>query len=212
MTGGPAGLLAEIARSGPPRSYVLDNEVYALTGSWWPLTSRLIEQVTGWRLLLLLELTDPEDGEVLVERLDDPDDPLEPEDLDQVAETLVLQATGRPWWVTGRLLATALARWAELDGELIGRGVDLAQMVDRAPARACNLVYAWLIQGADRKERDKLDAKLTRPPVQELRAASPRTQQWLAEEEGAAFMAAMGAAQSSGALRLPPGQPPNRPT
>lgn len=207
--GGGDGLLARVARTGPPRRYVIDGEAYELTGSWWPLVDGL-SGVVGWRLTLLLDLTHPDDGAALLERLTDPDDPLAPSDLDEVVDALVLQATGRPWWVAGRLLASAVAQWAELDGKLTGRGVDLAALIDRRPDRACNVVYAWLIEGADRKERDKFDAKLTRPPAGELRRPSARTREWMEAEEAAAFAAALNAAQAQGLIRTPAAPPAPR--
>lgn len=194
------GRQARVARSGPPRSYVLDGEVYELTGSWWPLTEHL---GTGerWQLGLLLDITHPEDAGALYERLVDPRDDLTAAVLAPVADALVLAATGEPWWVAGRLLATAAESWAELDGTLLGRGLDLAEVIDAAPARACNLVYAWLIEGADEKGRAKIDHKLRLPPPEMLAAPTPQAAEWFAEDEGAAFAAAMGEARAQGLIK-----------
>lgn len=194
-----AGRQASAARSGPPRSYVLDGEVYELTGSWWPLMEHLPAE--GWHLALLMDITHRADTEALYERLVDPADDLTSAALVPVAEALVLAATGEPWWIAGRLLATADHFWAELDGLLLRAGVDLAELIDTRPARACSVVYAWLVEGADDKGRAKIDHKLRQPPRQMLTDPSPQAAQWFAEDEGAAFTAAMGEARAQGLLR-----------
>lgn len=187
------------AHAGPPRSYQLDGDVYELTGSWWPLLERLAYE--HWQVNLLLDIT--HDAGELFGRLMDPHDDLGLPDLRHVTETLVQAATGRPWWVAQRLLVTADAHWELLDGTCLTAGVDLAALIDTAPARACNVIYAWLVEGADDKARDRLDHKLTLPPPELIRAPSPQAQEWMAEREGASFMAAMGAARSEGLVKQP---------
>lgn len=187
------------AHTGPPRSYMLDGTVYELTGSWWPLIDCLAYQ--HWQVNLLLDIT--RDASDVHGRLLDPGDDLGLPDVEHVAETLVQAATGRPWWVAQRLLVTADAHWELLDGTCLTRGVDLAALVDTAPARACNVIYAWLLEGADGKERDKIDYTLTQPPPELVRDPSPQAREWMAEQEGAAFLAAMGAMRAEGLVKNP---------
>jgi hypothetical protein len=192
----------EAALAGPPRSFVLDGEVYELTGRWSPLLTHL--PAAEWQVPLLYDLLHPDDADALADRLSDDADTLTLTTLRQVAARLVEAACGRKPWVAQRLLVTASQRWGLLEGVLTLRGVDLLTLVDTAPGRACNAVYAWLIEGADDKERTKLDSQLFRPPPGEDLDAVPL---WSPEEEGSAFMAAMGA-QPGGRPRS--GQAPAR--
>lgn len=161
---------------------MLDREVYELVGSW----RVLIEEFTaaGWHDAVLFGLLHEADADALEDRLRDDGDDLTLLALRPVVERLVEQATGRRWWVAQRLYASLAASWADIDGSLALRGVDLAGMVE-CPARLCNAVHAWLVKGADRRARDRFELELGRPPRGV--AVSPL---WSAEEEGAAFMAA----------------------
>jgi hypothetical protein len=191
---------AVVARlDGPPRSFVLDGDVYELTRSWRPLLDHLGRD--GWRLPLLLDLTHPEDAEVLRARLADRDDDLSVPDVERIAERLVLAATGQPYWVAGQLLLGAAADLMRIDGDLSQRGIDIVQLIDTAPARACNVIYAWMVEGADQKGRTKFNTRLFAPP----RGAEPEAiaETWSVEQEGALFMQAMGSARASGAIKDP---------
>jgi hypothetical protein len=44
------------------------------------------------------------------------------------------------------------------------RGLAVTEMIDARQAWACSVVFAYLIEGADQKERDKLDHTLWMPP------------------------------------------------
>lgn len=169
---------------GPPSSFELDREIYAITGSWRVLLEELTAQ--SWHDAVLFGLLHEEDADALDDRLQDDGDDLTLLDLRPVAERLVEQATGRRWWVAQRLYASLAADWPDIDGSLALRGVDVAGLLE-VPARLCNAVHAWLVDGADRKARDRFEAQLARPPRGLDLASSPL---WSAEEEGAAFMAA----------------------
>ncbi|GAA2685439.1 hypothetical protein [Nonomuraea recticatena] len=171
---------------GPPASFVIDDEIYELAGSWMVLLEWL--PVQRWHMHVLYGLLHPLDAERLSDRLDDLGDPLSREEVRAMAERVVEQATGRKWWVAQRLYATLAASWGELDGRLSLRGVDLAALL-QTPARMCNLVYGWLVDGADDKARRQLDMRLTRPPrgMSKREAAAA----WSPEEAGRSFMAAM---------------------
>lgn len=176
--------------AGPPGCFVLDGERYELRGSWLPLLDHL--PAPGWRIPLLFDLLHAEDADALDERLVDDDDPLTLTVLESIVSRLVEAATGRKPWVAEQLVTWAVAAWDEVDGVVTLRGVDLLGLVDTAPRRACNVLYALLLEGRDEKERAKLDSRLSMPPPGEDLAAVPL---WDAEEEGAAFMAAYTAHQ-----------------
>ncbi|MFI6290000.1 hypothetical protein ACIBEJ_00355 [Nonomuraea sp. NPDC050790] len=165
---------------------MLDNEVYELSGSWTVLLEWL--PVTRWQMHVLYGLLHPLDAERLSDRLDDGDDPLTREEVRAVAERVVAQATGRTWWVAQRLYATLAASWGELDGRMSLRGVELAALLPN-PARACNLVHAWLVDGADDSARRKLDMQLQRPPAGMSKRQAVAA--WSPQEAGRAFMSAM---------------------
>ncbi|GAA3172841.1 hypothetical protein [Nonomuraea salmonea] len=179
------------ALSGPPAAFLLDAERYELTGSWACLWEHMQAADPDWRMPLLWDLLHPEDADALEDRLADPGDELRLRDVYPVASRLVEQATGRAWWVAQRLIVAAVAGWPELDGALLLRsGVDVAGLMERSPARACSVIYAWLIDGAQRKEVAKFDAKLKAPPLTADLDAEPL---WTPHDEGDAFMAAMAA-------------------
>ncbi|MEU4406168.1 hypothetical protein AB0F88_16730 [Streptosporangium sp. NPDC023963] len=168
---------------GPPASFVLDDEVYELSGAWQVLLEYLPAE--RWHMFVLYGLLHPLDAERLSDRLDDDDDPLTRQEVRAVVERLVQQATGRKWWVAQRLYATLAASWGELDGRLSLRGVELAAMLPN-PARVCNLVYGWLVDGADEQGRRRLDMQLTRPPAGMSRRQAAAA--WSPQEQGRAFM------------------------
>lgn len=190
----------EAALAGPPSSFMIDDEVYELVGSWTCLLKRLPAE--GWHLPLLYDLLHPEDADALDDRLDDDEDTLTLAEVETVAARLVTAACGRKPWVVNRLLRYASQEWGALDGALMLRGVDLLTLIGEKPARACNVIYAWLVEGADEKQRDKLHRELFRPPPGEDLAAVPL---WTPEEEGTSFMAAMAAQPGRKARRGQPG-------
>jgi hypothetical protein len=193
----------DAARAGPPRSFLLDGDLYAFSGSWSPLMDHLPN--ASWRLPLLLDVIEEPDAAVLRERLHDMDDPLNVAGLVPVAEKVVIAATGQPWWVAGKLLMWARDHWAELDGVMTMRGLDMAALIDREPGRACNVVYAHLVDGATKKDRDQFEHSLRQPPVSADPESAAAMDEWFAADEGAAFTAAMGQAFTAGAVRRPPG-------
>lgn len=176
-----------VALTGPPASFVLDGELYEIAGCWSALLERL--QVEGWHLDLLYDLLDEGDADRLDDRLDDPDDELTLRKVRRVVEALVEQATGRRWWIAQRLIVSIAAEWADLDGLLLLRGVDLATLARTAPARMCNVMHALLVEGRDKRDREMFEFKLARPPkglnVRETPVMSE-------QQQGSAFMAAMG--------------------
>ena len=173
----------EATLKGPPREFVLDQEVYEITGSWSVLTTTLLE--AGWAVATLTALLQAEDREALVDRVMDPDDQFGIPDVERIAAQLVKRACGVDWWVAGKLLGWAEAHWSELDGWALTRGLDLLPLLNAAPARVCSLVYYRLTDGADATARARFDGELSIPPPSALASASTD------EDDADAFMAAL---------------------
>jgi hypothetical protein len=195
---GPGGPLAaaRTLRSGPPRSYAIDGTTFELRPSWWPMVELL--PTGSWHLHLLLDMTHAEDAGELRARLHDRGDAFGLADAHRIATALVERATARPWWVAERLYAWTVHHMNELDGVLLNEtGLDIAAMLEYHPARALNVVHSRLVAGADEKARAEFDNSLYRPPITVSPSAAPL---WVAEDEGASFMAAMGGATAGGAL------------
>ncbi|MEU4228313.1 hypothetical protein AB0F17_28800 [Nonomuraea sp. NPDC026600] len=186
------------ALHGPPRSFALDGEAFPVTGSWSCLLDRL--RFEAWQRDVLYDLVDDASAGYLDDRLDDPGDSLTLRQMRRVAEGLVEAATGRRWWVAQKLIASVADQWADLDGALLLRGVDLAALAAESPARVCNLMHGLLVEGRDTRERDVFDFKLRQPPpwvdVRQVEIMS-------AEEQGAAYMAAMGGVRRGGPVSGP---------
>jgi hypothetical protein len=187
---------------GPPATFVIDGEAFEIMGSWSCLLEVL--PMLEWHMPLMYAAVHPGDVDRLLDRFDDDDDDLTLADVEPVVEAVVEAATGRRWWVAQRLYATLAADFAELDGRLSLRGVDLAELL-QAPARVCSLVYAHLTAGAAAHQLAAFDAKLSRPPAgldtRERPVVTP-------EQEGQAFLTAA-AGMRGGRLRSSsPSSPP----
>lgn len=181
---------------GPPRRYRLDGEVMDLTGDWRPLVEHLLSE--QWHLPLLLDLTHPEDAELLRGRIADPDDDLDVRDVRRISEGLVLAATGQRWWVVQRLVAYVAGRTADVDGDLLRDGVDVVELLERRPAAALHAVMSWLWRDADAKDRARLEADLFRAP---LDLDDPEAEEEADERAGVAFLAAMEQSRQNGMIR-----------
>jgi len=183
----PLSAEAQAALDGPPRSFILDNELYeVMPDEWWPalLTIRLDHP---WAFSFLLGVSHYEDGVVLAERLIDEDDPLEQDDLVPIAQQLVRKATGREWYVAGRLAVITSHHWASIDGRLLTKNVDLLPLLKKEPSRALNLVRGLMYENADERRQMKLDEELDRPPASALKERRST------REDAAAFEAAFAA-------------------
>lgn len=178
------------ALAGPPRAFVLDGDTYHLRADAWSASARLLVgyEDQRWPLAMLQALLESDSWTDLVLRCIDVDDPLDMPDLARVVQTLVGAAYGRDWWAACRLVGATVAQWGAVDGRLSLRGVDLLALLDSAPSRAANLIYAMFSEHAEEQDKHRLDAELERPPAGVLAAG------WSDEAEGDAFLAAMQAA------------------
>ncbi|MBP2703535.1 hypothetical protein JOL79_06945 [Microbispora sp. RL4-1S] len=178
------------AVAGPPRAFELDGEHFVIVSDWSVLLDRL--RFETWQLDLLHDLLDEAGADRIDDRLDDELDTLTLRECARVAEGLVEAATGRRWWVAQRLIASAADDWHELDGMLLLRGVDLVELARAAPARLCNVMHRLIVEGLGKTDREMFEFRLRRPP----RGVDVRRTQVMTDaEQGAAFMAAMGALQ-----------------
>lgn len=101
------------------------------------------------------------------------------------------EGVGPPYWVAARLTVAARHNWTVFDGWCASRAVD---PMDLPPDRFLNLVYWWLVRGADEKRRQEIDRNLDRVPSGEQ--AEVETGPWSADSEMAAFAKASVASSS----------------
>ncbi len=91
--------------------------------------------------LLFGTLTRTEDKAWLYRRLVPYGSPITDELLGEIADTLVFTWCGVPRWFARNLWSEVLGQWVGFEGQLTGRGVDVAAL---DPARATRLVWSTL--------------------------------------------------------------------
>lgn len=118
--------------------------------------------------------THPADQPALFEQIIARHTPVTLADLDKAADTLVQRVTGWKRWEAAHVWSYTLGGWPTIDGDLMGRGVDLTTL----PAgRATNTAYAWWQQrlGNDEQAWKKFVRDMERTPTRiiEAEAAKP---------------------------------------
>lgn len=98
-----------------------------------------------------------------------------------------------PPYEVRRLLEAAGVNWTNIDGEHASRGVNPG---DLDPARFCNLIHWWLHTNMAPDQWDQFTALLASPDDEPVTTTPVPIM--TEEEEGAAFMAFMGAATGEG--------------
>ncbi|MDI9914345.1 hypothetical protein [Rhodococcus sp. IEGM 1379] len=118
--------------------------------------------------LVFGSLRDDADKQFLFEQILDPESRIDNRLLDAVADQLVLEWFWMPRWTVQEIWYRVLGAWAEVDGELQMRGVDLITL---PPARATNAVKALLTKwvSADADARAELHNDFTTEPLRILR-------------------------------------------
>lgn len=118
--------------------------------------------------LVLYTLADREDRKFLVGQIFDRSSRIEIELLHDVADRLVVGWFGMPRWTVQEIWWRALGAWAEVDGELAMRGVDLTAL---DPVRATHVVKSLLTKWASSNEKraEELSRDLTTEPPRILR-------------------------------------------
>lgn len=84
---------------------------------------------------------------------------------------LSLICGGKAYWVTQKMVATAMWMWDQLSGEKAGTDILALPLHEFA-----SMVYAWLTNGADQEQREKFDKEINSPPAgveSEILAAQP---------------------------------------
>jgi hypothetical protein len=173
---------------GPPAGFNLDGQVYPLNRRWGPLLRFLPAfEKPLWPIAVVAAAVEPYAWPQLEVRMFDRGDGFDLRHLHAIAAGLVEAATGRPYYVAGRLLGWAINEWGAVDGELTLAGVNLPVLFDTAPARAVSVLEHLVMRGADDKQRFELEAALTVPP----RITYAEAALWTADDEGSSFLAAI---------------------
>ncbi|ORL03402.1 hypothetical protein A6F55_09280 [Prescottella equi] len=126
------------------------------------LINLLIAPTPTW--LVLYTLSKAEDRKFLASAIFDRTSRIEIELLHDVADALVRGWFGMPRWTVQEIWWRVLGAWAEVDGELAARGIDLT---DLEPARATHVAKSLLTKWAasDERRAEELHRDLvTEPP------------------------------------------------
>ena len=108
-----------------------------------PATTSLVTSLTipderGGGLWVLLEFVEPGARWKIIRAIFE--DGLDFDVIDHAADTLVERVVGWKRWEAAYVWSATLSMWPTIDGELTGRGVDVAVL---EVGRATNTVYAW---------------------------------------------------------------------
>lgn len=147
----------------------------------------LINLVMAWTptSVVLGTLTSDTDRRFLINQILDRSSRVGVDLLHDVADRLVLGWFGLPRWTVQEIWWRAFINWAEIDGELSMRGVDL---MIYEPARATHTVKAMLTKwaSANEKHAEELARDLTTEPprIMQRRLTTAEAQ---AEVEAAGF-------------------------
>ncbi|GAA0607466.1 hypothetical protein GCM10010174_25760 [Kutzneria viridogrisea] len=187
MIGGVLGL----PPAGPTR-FTLDDRVFELSvldARTW-VEALVLEAPGCWWRLIPLHL-DGCGAEVVYQRLLDPEDGLDLDDLEQVAERVLGYACGVDFHLARNLAVSVYGNWLAFDGWCVGAGFSpLTEPIGRLLAAA----LAWRRSlCTTESEARALEAELSAVPV---RTASGRPReatvgQWTAEQEERMFLGAL---------------------
>lgn len=107
---------------------------------------------------LLSELADPDVRDILADLITD--HPQAVDELRRESFRLLEEATGRRWWESARLLATAAS--PQVLGRLVLAGVD---PWSRTVGEYVAATYSLCIKGSDEKSRMRFELSLSMPPA-----------------------------------------------
>ncbi|MGW6376221.1 hypothetical protein ACWFRB_09180 [Rhodococcus sp. NPDC055112] len=148
-----------------PTAWTLDGRVMHVTR---PPLIQLIGLVMGYTPIHVVfgTLRDPDDRQYLYAQVMDKSSEVDNDLLDDVADALVLEWFGLPRWTVQELWWRAIGQWADVDGNLALRGVDILQM---SPQRATSTVRAllqkWVAGDDNRREQLRHDLETAPPRV-----------------------------------------------
>jgi hypothetical protein len=135
-----------------------------LVKDWARPLGTIHDEGPEWCVPFLLDVTHPEDAEVLEDRIEDRNDPLDIDDLFTVATTVIEQATGTMWWVACRIITSLRADWNGWSGTLALEGIDLWPLLNRRPAHAIAIVRAFRTMNTKKEDLDQFNWNLELPP------------------------------------------------
>lgn len=176
-----------------PLTFQLDEDSYTLphldTRTW--LDALVLQPPGCWFQLIPAQLA-ADDGDRLFARLTDPHDPLDLDDLEHAAITVLGQVCGVDFFAACRLAALAYGAWMIFDGWAVSVGFDPL----REPiARVLAAVYTWRRALCTKEsELARLDAEIWQPAPVTTASGRPRQAEppnWTDEQESASFMAAL---------------------
>ena len=179
--------------SGLPLTFELDGKPYTLPvlDTRTVLDALVLEPPGCWWQLVPVQLADKAAYQ-LHERLFDPADSLDLDELEQVAESVLGKLLGMDFHAGRRLATSAYANWMLFDGWCFTRGRDpLGEPIGRLVS-AC---YTWRRSLCQKEsELRRLDSDVWAAPPATTASGAPRDPapaSWSDDAEEASFMAAM---------------------
>lgn len=178
-----------------PYRFAVDGHQYLLPhrpGRWW-LRVLTYETPGCWWQIIPAGL-DGNGPKHLVDRLTDPKDRFDLDDIEQVAEQVVQDVLGIGLYPAQKLMRMAYGNWLQFDAWCISKG--LSSLMDDHPARMCSAVYSWRLDACQKKtDLAKLDNEIfASPPARhasgKLRDPA-KARGWDEQTESDAFMKAM---------------------
>lgn len=165
-----------------------DFELPELPARRW-LDALAYEAPACWWNLIPGSLVDPGRA-VLLDRLVDPDDPFDLDDLETIAVAELDRAIGMDFWAAHRLAAAAYSNWLPFTAWCVAHGTDPLTL---SPDRLVGAVWAWRLDNCrEKKDFRQLEAEVFAPPPVamasgRLRDALPTG--WTDEQESDMFAA-----------------------
>lgn len=174
-----------------PLTFTLDGQSYTLPvlDTRTVLDALVLEPPGCWWQLVPMQLTG---AHRLHERLFTPEDSLDLDDLEQVAESVLARLLGMDFHAGRRLAVSAYANWMVFDGWSYSCGRDpLSEPIGRLVS-AC---YTWRRSLCQKEsELRRLDSDVWAAPPATTASGAPRDptpSSWSDDAEEASFMAAM---------------------
>lgn len=175
-----------------PHAFTVDEERFVLRDRplrWWMRV--LVSEPPGcWWQIVPGNLAG--DGpRRLLDRLHDPGDRFDLDDIEAVAEQVAGEVLGIDLYPAQRLMQMAYGNWIHFEAWTIQQG--LPDPLAGSPGRLCSAVYAWRQAGCEKKaDISKLDNEIfAAPPARHVsgRFRDPaKARGWDHERESAAFM------------------------
>ena len=82
-------------------------------------------------------------------------------DFGDLVLSIITEVSGRPWWVTMRLIARAHGGWSVIGADMLLRGVDAARM---SFAGWLDVALLTMVKNIDQKKLTMFNLELEQPP------------------------------------------------